>query len=360
MKKSVATLLCFVIMLTCGINYAFSAVYNKYQVSWVGFSCKWSNVYIEFKTKHGDIKPYYLDNNKLVIDISSCDNNIKNKNLSTKYKGINAVRTGQFNASTTRIVVDLSYSMPVTLTESKNIITVHLDTTKHGKNNIVNKLPKISTTSSVVNTVYSATYQNSNKVVVIDAGHGAKDSGAVGNNILEKNINLDIALRVQKILQQNGIKVYMTRSNDNWFTNNSNNNTSELTARAQYAEKVKANFFVSIHSNCADAASAKGIETLYYPLNGPMVKTMKTGKIDSPTLAQMIQNELINATGAVNRGIIPRPNLVVLKKTKVVPCLVEVGFVSNSAEAAKLKQNQYKQTLAQAISNGIIKAFKNN
>lgn len=369
MKRLIAVLLCFFVIAVCGINYTFSAVYNKYQLNWVGFSSKWSNVYIEFKAKHGDVQPYYLNNNKLVLDIDSCDNMVKANNISTKYKGVKSVRIGQFNTSTSRVVVDLSNCMPCMLTETKNIITVHLDTTKPGKKSIINKLPKLNSTSSTnnanktptpVQTVDSAVYQNSNKIVVIDAGHGANDSGAVGNGLKEKDLTLNIALRVQKILESNGIKVYMTRSTDNWFTNNSNTTVSELTARAQYADKVKANFFVSIHVNSADTSSAKGIETLYYPLDGPMTKTMKTGKIDSPSLAQMIQDELIMDTSAVNRGIIPRPNLVVLKYTKVVPCLVEVGFLSNSDEAQKLKQDQYKQILAAAISNGIIKAFQNN
>jgi N-acetylmuramoyl-L-alanine amidase len=208
---------------------------------------------------------------------------------------------------------------------------------------------------------------NKQRTVVIDPGHGGTESGAVEagkkdgdpTKLLEKNLNLDISLRVKTLLEAQNIKVYMTRTKDEYLNKSAKTVTEELTARAQYASTLKADFFVSIHSNSATPA-ASGAETLYYPTDGPYKKTLKKGKLNSIDFAQIVQSELIKATGATDRKTVARPNLVVLKYNQVVPILVEVGFISNAKELAKLKTDAYKQKIAQGICNGIMKAYSKN
>ena len=170
---------------------------------------------------------------------------------------------------------------------------------------------------------------------MVDAGHGGKDSGAVGNGLKEKDIVLSISKKVNSKLQSLGFKTIMTRSNDTYIP---------LSQRYSIANNNNADLFVSIHANSA-GATANGIETLYK---------------SSKALAQSIQTQLINQTGANNRGLKYRTDLAVLNGTKMPSALVEVGFISNASEASKIGNNSYQEKLATAIVNGLAKYTDGN
>ena len=167
-------------------------------------------------------------------------------------------------------------------------------------------------------------------LVAIDAGHGGSDGGACANGIREENINLAVALKVNKKLRAYGFKTIMTRSKD---TNVSINN------RWKKANNSKADLFVSIHSNGASNKSAYGIETLYR---------------QSKTFAQLLQNNIISTTKAKSRGLKKRTNLGVINYSKMPTALVELGFVTNAKEAKNLNSNSYQEKLANGIVKGII------
>lgn len=198
-----------------------------------------------------------------------------------------------------------------------------------------------------------------NRVVVIDPGHGGPEPGSKGNGILEKNLNLLIAQKVRAILLKNNINVFMTRNKDEYLNKNTRLVREELISRAQYANSVNADFLISIHTNASNP-SAHGVETMFYPDNGEIKKTLKKGKVNSKQLACFIQNSVVSTTGAYNRRIVANPKLIILKYTNVVPCLIEVGFLSNAKEAQLLKNDKYTDKMAQGIANGIIKAYNNN
>ncbi len=188
-----------------------------------------------------------------------------------------------------------------------------------------------------------AVVPSGNFLVVIDAGHGGYDPGAkYGNQVLEKEINLDIALRLNKLLKDSGVETVMTREKDVFV---------ELRERANIANKLNADLFVSIHNNWIGIPSVSGTETLYYPssesING------LTGKV----FAQLVQDELIRSLGTVNRKIVPRPNLVVLNSTKMPAVLAEIGFISNKSERKKLMSDSFRQNAAEGLHNAILKAL---
>lgn len=179
-----------------------------------------------------------------------------------------------------------------------------------------------------------------NKVVVIDPGHGKTDPGASGNGLVEKEVNLDIALRVCDLLEANdNIKVYATRVDDSYPTN---------VNRAKMANGV-ADLFVSIHQNSNTSATPNGTEVLY-----TVHSTDVSGKLTSQIAAQFIQNYLVKALGTTDRGVKNRTDLIVLNQTTVPAVLIETAFLSNQDDADKLSQDSYKDAAAQAIYSAIV------
>ena len=169
--------------------------------------------------------------------------------------------------------------------------------------------------------------------VFVDAGHGGKDSGAVGFGILEKNLTLAIALKTELALKAKGVDVVMSRNTDKFL---------ELSEISSLGNSSGADVFTSIHINSvANAPSANGIETYYY-----------SGKTDSQKLANDVQNNLIKSTGANNRKV-KTANFHVIREVKIPSILVECGFISNYNEATLMNTSSYQQLLAQGIANGI-------
>ena len=204
-------------------------------------------------------------------------------------------------------------------------------------------------------------------LVVIDPGHGGGDSGAVAQGVVEKDLNLDVGLRVGRSLRARGIDVRLTREDDHFVP---------LEDRVQFANALPGAVFVSIHFN--DAAGegkanpqASGIETYYCqqkltPTEGgwKWAALFGRGKMTVPdarwavqegqTLAGCIQGTLIAGTGAENRGIKER-SLYVTHRVLGPAVLVEGGFVSHPGEARKLGDPTYRQVLAECIAEGIVK-----
>jgi len=201
---------------------------------------------------------------------------------------------------------------------------------------------KGSSTNSVVLNFTNAVIQNSEHketLIVIDAGHGGKDPGAVGSKTQEKILTLKAAKLLESELLKQGFKVYMTRNTDEYVG---------LYDRAAMANELDATLFVSVHINAFTNPGVSGIEVLYGD------DSMSSDK----GLATSIQKELIGSLGAVNREIDSRPKLVVLKETTMTSVLCELGFITNPAEQDKLMTDSYLQTAAKAMAKGIINFLK--
>jgi N-acetylmuramoyl-L-alanine amidase len=171
------------------------------------------------------------------------------------------------------------------------------------------------------------------QTIVIDAGHGAHDSGAVANGLKEKDIILDVALRVKTKLENAGATVIMTRSTDVFL---------ELEERAAVANKSAASTFVSIHANAA-ASAAYGTETFY---------NSQYQKEKSLELANSIQSNLVKTLGTRDRGV-KEAGFYVIKYTKIPAVLVELGFITNADEAARMATSTFRDQAATAIVAGL-------
>ncbi len=177
---------------------------------------------------------------------------------------------------------------------------------------------------------------SSSLLICIDPGHGGKDPGAVGpTGLTEKEVNLDIALRLRDKLTGAGYRVVMTRTTDVYRS---------LDERAQFANSSRANIFVSVHNNAFSLPTPNGTET-YYSTYSPA---------QSKNLATDVHNAVLSQINTTNRGV-KTANFYVLKNTYMVSCLLEGVFISNPTEEAKLKDAGFRDKIATGIFNGIKK-----
>ena len=193
-------------------------------------------------------------------------------------------------------------------------------------------------------------YDVLNKVVYLDAGHGGNDPGASYFGISEKSLTLAIQSRVKAKLEAEGYQVVTTRTSDTYV---------DLTDRSRAANASESDIFVSIHINASGSSAAQGIETYYYQPYAEYPSRINATYHANPTrlsmsdnLANAIQSSLINATGAQNQGV-KRQTFAVLRETTAPAVLLELGFLSNPQEAARLNTSAYQETLANAIVAGI-------
>ncbi len=181
------------------------------------------------------------------------------------------------------------------------------------------------------------------RILILDAGHGGTDHGAMYGGVSEKDINYDVINRLIELFEHdNTIKAYSTRTTDFKVA---------LEDRVTYANEL-GDLFVSVHSNAAGTnTKANGIETYYYPHHND-----STIGISSLEAAKVVQQKLISELGAHDRKI-QENGYYVVKYTEIPAMLVELGFLSNPDELAKLSTPEYRQAAAQAIYNGVKEIF---
>ncbi len=170
--------------------------------------------------------------------------------------------------------------------------------------------------------------------VVIDAGHGGTDYGAIRDNINEKDITLDVAKQVRDKLVKKGYVVQMTRDGDDYVS---------LQDRVAISENFMPDIFISIHVNSSTGTEASGIETHYYHQ-------------ESILLAQTLHASLASAINTKNRGLF-KSKFYVINHTTVPAILMEIGFISNSAERAELSGSARRKATAKAIVEGVENYF---
>lgn len=182
-------------------------------------------------------------------------------------------------------------------------------------------------------------------LIAIDPGHGGADPGAISpiRRVRESELVLDVSHRVNKLLKEVGFRTIMTRTADT---------TLSLQERAAIANEANANLFVSIHANAAASTAINGVENLYYPS-----ELNPEDSRDNKRLAQIFQAEMVRQLGAFNRGIFARDKLFVIRETKMPAVLTEMGFLTNRDEEDKLATDEYRQQVAQAIYQSILKYF---
>ena len=187
------------------------------------------------------------------------------------------------------------------------------------------------------------------KIVVIDPGHGGSERGATypdgaeeNAQIKEKDLNLDISLKLYKMLKDAGINVYMTRKDDSSF---------DLYSRGDFANKLNASLLISVHNNAGNSWE-HGSMALY----NPTVYDKSYG-ISSERLAQIVQQEMLKNLETNDRGVWKRPNLAVLNNAKMPAVIAEVAYITNEPDRLRLMETSFRSKAAEALYNATLKAL---
>ena len=195
----------------------------------------------------------------------------------------------------------------------------------------------------------------SNYTIILDAGHGLPDGGATNKyGVSEEEINLKIVLKLQKLLEQSGYVVILTRSDENGIYDSDedsmkNKKISDLKKRVELANAEKADIFISIHLNKIPQEKYYGWQTFYQKNNE-----------DSKELAFDIQNNLNFSIQKYNkREILPLEGKYIMDNVKIPTVTVECGFLSNEQESKELQEDEYQENLAWGIYTGIMDYFYN-
>jgi N-acetylmuramoyl-L-alanine amidase len=188
------------------------------------------------------------------------------------------------------------------------------------------------------------------KTIVLDAGHGGADGGAVGrDDTLEKDIALAVTKKVRDYLQQSGAIVYLTRETDTDLASEgtkglSKRKAEDIKKRMDLIHSHNPDFFLTIHLNAIPSTKWRGAQTFYNPKSD-----------EGKHLAKMIQAEITRNLENTNRSALAINNLYLLNKAEIPGALVEIGFLSNAEERELLKDESYQRQMAGSIYEGILR-----
>ena len=294
------------------------------------------------------------------------------KSKTLRKKGIKRIKLAQFNATTLRLVIEDNKRIRVRFKRDSNILDI-------GINDSINITP-----SKASKQVIAPQRLDRNRTIVIDAGHGGKDPGAVGyKRYREKIVVLSVAKRLRTILKSRGYKVHMTRDRDKFV---------KLSNRTKYANKKDADIFVSIHANAVpkkNAHKAKGVECYFLSKSRSARAKRVAAKENSADISDMNfygKQSFLNTLNSHNivasnklaidlqRGMlgslkksykdihdggVREGPFWVLVGAQMPSVLVEVGFISHPTEAKRLISSKYQKKLAYGLADGIERYFSN-
>ena len=340
--------------------------------------------FFRYPLKLSDIKQWNFKNRSLYKRVYDIAGILSMRNRRYRLKSIKGVRVAQFNSKTIRIVLEDIRPILSKIAVEGNRLRIYLPRkSKSMKKSAVKRVQKQATRKKIkkrLNT--SLSIAPSSKVIVIDPGHGGKDTGAVGyKRKREKDIVLAIAKRVYKELKSKGFRVYLTRRGDYFVT---------LRNRTKMANRVKANLFISIHANAAPTKrkylSMKGLETFFLsPARSARAKRIAAleNRVDMKNLSYYSKNVFLNFINRektilsnklaidVHRSILAhlrqryrvsdggvRPGpFWVLVGAQMPSILVEVGYITNPTEAMRLSNPLYQKYIAKGIAQGVQNYF---
>lgn len=328
------------------------------------FDKELSNKQIDYFTLHDTAKKRY----KYIFDIkTSMLTDAQNINKAQ----IERIKLAQYDQNSIRLVIENSSEISI----SHNIDSRTLEITLQLESQ---KIPEVIVKETPI-------IKDTNKVVVIDAGHGGEDPGAIGvNEYKEKIIVFEIAKELEGILKSYGYKVYMTRSRDEFV---------KLSQRTKFANEKNADVFISVHANAVKSSSSNdvhGIECYFLsPSRSDRAKRVASqensadmsdmnmyGKdsylnllnhhniLASNKLAIDLQRGMLGSLNKkydnVRDGGVREGPFWVLVGAQMPSVLVEVGFLSNQREASRLADSNYRRTLTMGLANGVHRYFTNN
>ena len=276
---------------------------------------------------------------RLVIDIKNCIKDV-NKEFEIDSEYYTAFRYSQFSNDpmVSRIVVELNEKTMYEIETNENKLKINFffegEQKEDGDEEVKYEEPD---------------FNKKYKTVVIDAGHGGKDPGALGMDgekivLKEKDVNLSIALKVYNKLKKEKVNVYMTRSTDEFL---------ELNEIVEFANSKKADLLVSCHNNAAENTNLSGTMVMYAydePKDGH--------ELSGYDVAKTVQKHLVKATKGHDFG--PRKNsaLLIIRKANMPAIITESLFITNENDLKKLMDEKYIENIADAIYKGICEVLE--
>jgi N-acetylmuramoyl-L-alanine amidase len=331
---------------------------------------------------------------RYVFDISSAS--LVKSHLLFK-NGIDRINMNQFNPKTIRLVlenkekIDLEYNLEgnelkvVLSTDKQPIKELFKSSSSKVQAKVESKDDEKNGSEELPQDLRKYSKSNKQKIIVIDPGHGGKDSGAIGfKNYYEKNVVLDVAQNVKNILISRGYKVFMTRDDDTFI---------ELKERTAMANRKNADLFISIHANAVSSQNvetASGIETYFlspsrsnratkvaamensmdisemsgYGKSTFLKFTTNITRIASNKLAIDVQKGILTNLRSSYKGVndagVREGPFWVLVGAQMPAILVEIGFITHPQEAEMLVDKGYEKSMAYGIANGVERYFINN
>jgi len=349
-----------------------------------------NTIVVEFKNKvnKSDIKFSENRTNGYSYDYFHLKGNFKDaKPTKLKMEGVYNIKVTQQKKSVLLIALKNKMNLKTIyiINNNKIIIKVLKENTSKNLKNLFPK--KLAITKQEVKVIPNSIIYPSKKTIVIDAGHGGKDAGAVGKNkAYEKNIVLNICKNLAKELRNNGFEVYLTRSNDKYV---------KLSRRTHLANRKKADMFISIHANAARKSRAKeahGVETYFlsparsarakrvaalenkgdmgkmgYSSKNSLLTILNQGKITASNKMSIdIQKNMLHnlrkkyGKKAIRDGGVREGPFWVLVGAQMPSVLVEVGYISHPTEGRRINTKTYQKLVAHGIANGIKSYFIKN
>lgn len=185
------------------------------------------------------------------------------------------------------------------------------------------------------------------RVIFVDPGHGGRDPGTMYGKYMEKDIVLEISLKLRDTLMQKGAIVYMTRDSDEDLSSkwDPKKKRGDLYRRLLMYKKYNAELYLSIHINAGDGSGEKGAEVLYHPIN-------KNNKIFGEILMEHFKKDL-----QTTRKLL-KTDLYMYRNTSVPGVLIECGFLSNRNERYLMQTAKYQQKIASSITDAVIEYFR--
>jgi N-acetylmuramoyl-L-alanine amidase len=260
---------------------------------------------------------FLYDPPRLVVDFPGVVFEDATETIPVGRGSVEQIRIGRPETEVVRVVLDL---------------TEHVDhrllSTDDGARHYIQLLPPTPVAAT------SAAQLRRGRTVMIDPGHGGSDPGAPGvlPGVWEADVNLQVCGYLEAELKALGYEVLTTRQSNRFVS---------LGARADYANRVLPYIFVSVHSNSMEDPDYQGLMTFHHPAS-------RYG----PRLAALIQEEVLRATGAVDKNV-RQANFFVLRETVMPSALVECGVLTNRSECARMIDPAYQQRVAQGIARGI-------
>lgn len=301
-------------------------------------------VVVESQDMLGAYKTFAYDGpERFGIDLQKTRLEIEGESLDESNDLFSNVRFSQFDKDSVRIVVDLKEKVPGKISMSEDKHSLYIDFDK--------KLAEQRETLGDVTADGLAVldWRAAGKLIVIDPGHGGRDPGSQakrnGVSVLdEKDLNLDIALRLNKMLQEAGANTYILREDDSYIS---------LYDRPERANGANGDLYISVHNNSfPENPNANGTEVYYYSKSNEA-----NYGISSAAFAKLVQKELIAALGLNDRGAKSQPAYAVLNKTLMPAIIIEGAFLSNAKDLEYMLTEDFREKYAYAVAKATIQTL---